>query len=155
MIKRCSLFFISYLLISSCFLCADPLDKETTITITAKQFEVKGDKKLAIATGDVQVARGPLLITGDLANYFETTQEIQLTGQKKPVWFQYREIQGMCGKALYRIREKKIVTTENPIVTRGKDRLEGDRIEFHLTGQRLMIGGNSKVKLNEGPLDRE
>jgi lipopolysaccharide export system protein LptA len=130
------------------------------MVIKSNKLEVDDNRKVVIFTGNVDAKREDFVINCNKLVVFykslpgvkETDEgktevdKIVATGQVK-----ISHSQGAAAtaeKAVYYQRDEKVVLTENPVVKKGNDFVEGDRITMYLKENRSVVesSGDRKVR---------
>jgi lipopolysaccharide export system protein LptA len=131
-----------------------------SMVINSNTLEVDDQKRIVTFKGDVNAKRDDFVIDcQQMLVYYRTMpgqkgQEESETKIEKIVATGNVRIQRSEGglatseKAVYFQNEEKVVLTENPVVKKGKDFVEGDRITIFLKENRSVVesSGNRRVK---------
>lgn len=131
------------------------------IVISSKVLEVDNVKKIVTFGGGVQAVRGDFTIDCDemivyyqgLSNMKETTGDTKARIDKIIAMGNVRVIRARGGmataeKGVFFESEDKVVLTGNPVVKRGEDFVQGDRITIFLNEDRSLVesSGEKRVK---------
>lgn len=130
------------------------------MVIKSNKLELDDNRKVVIFTGDVNAKREDFVINCQkLVVFYKSlpgkkgegegkteVDKIVATGQVK-----ISHAQGglaTAEKAVYYQRDEKVVLTESPVVKRGNDFVEGDRITMYLKENRSVVesSGDRKVR---------
>jgi len=129
------------------------------MVIKSNKLEMDDNRKVVIFTGDVDAKREDFVINCKKLVVFykslpgskepgkEKTEvdKIVATGQVK-----ISHAKGGAAtseKAVYYQREEKVVLTENPVVKKGNDFVEGDRITMYLKENRSVVESSADRKV--------
>jgi lipopolysaccharide export system protein LptA len=130
------------------------------MVIKSNKLEVDDNRKVVIFTGDVDAKREDFVINCEkLVVFYKSLPGSKEPGKEKAevdkivATGQVRISHSQGGtataeKAIYYQQEEKVVLTENPVVKKGNDFVEGDRITMYLKENRSVVesSGNRKVK---------
>ena len=130
------------------------------MVIKSNKLEVDDNRKVVIFTGDVDAKREDFVINcKKLVVFYKSLPGTKEPGKEKTEVdkivatgrVKISHSQGGAAtaeKAVYYQREEKVVLTENPVVKRGNDFVEGDRITMYLKENRSVVesSGDRKVK---------
>lgn len=101
------------------------IEEEVKTDGTVKQLDSQKSISKIVCVGDVTIIR--------------KLDEAKQTGEQK----------AMAGKAIYNLKEGKIVLSENkPIIIHGKDSINGEKVTVWIDQQRMQVDKNSRIKLN-------
>ncbi|MCD6295661.1 MAG: lipopolysaccharide transport periplasmic protein LptA [Deltaproteobacteria bacterium] len=167
---KCKPFFLLTILLFGlllpCFAGSETLKEELgkggskQMVIKSNKLEVDDNRKVVIFTGDVNAKREDFVINCKKLVVFYKS----LPGSKEPgkgktevdkiVATGHVKISHAQGgtataeKAVYYQRDDKVVLTENPVVKKGNDFVEGDCITMYLKENRSVVesSGDRKVK---------
>jgi lipopolysaccharide export system protein LptA len=128
--------------------------------IKSNKLEVDDNRKVVIFTGDVDAKREDFVINcKKMVVFYKSLPGTKEPGKEKTevdkiVATGNVKISHAKGgaatseKAVYYQRAEKVVLTENPVVKKGNDFVEGDRITMYLKENRSVVesSGNRKVK---------
>jgi lipopolysaccharide export system protein LptA len=168
-LKRKPFFMLTILLFGlllPCFAGSETLKEELDkgdpkeMVIKSNKLEVDDNRKVVIFTGDVDAKREDFVINCEkLVVFYKSLPGSKEPGKEKAevdkivATGQVRISHSQGGtataeKAIYYQQEEKVVLTENPVVKKGNDFVEGDRITMYLKENRSVVesSGNRKVK---------
>jgi lipopolysaccharide export system protein LptA len=128
--------------------------------IKSNKLEVDDNRKVVIFTGDVDAKREDFVINCDkLVVFYRSLPGPKETDNRKTEVdkivatgrVRISHSQGGAAtaeKAVYYQRDEKVVLTENPVVKKGNDFVEGDRIIMYLNENRSVVesSGDRKVR---------
>jgi lipopolysaccharide export system protein LptA len=111
------------------------------IEIEAKTMELRGNEGLVIFEGSVVAVRGDLTLTADRIEVLTAGQERQIerVDARGGVRIKKGDVVASGGSASYDVKGSVIVLIEKPTVWRGRDAVDGDRIEFHIDDGRVFV----------------
>ena len=169
-ILKCKPFFLLTILLFGfllpCFAASETLkeelgkDESKEMVIKSNKLEVDDNRKVVIFTGDVNAKREDFVINCKKLVVFYKS----LPGSKEPgkgktevdkiIATGNVKISHAKGgaataeKAVYYQRDEKVVLTEHPVVKKGNDFVEGDRITMYLKENRSVVesSGDRKVR---------
>ena len=161
----------------SCFLLAilafsSLLQGTTPIDVQADLFELDGNRKLVIASGNVRVIQGDVVLKSNRAIYNQPQEIVILTDgvsvqkeslflscdeataygksgrieSKKNIKFSYKEFKGEAGEAVYSVKEGKIALSDSPRVFRGDSWISGSSMTVNLATGKISTLGNAKLQ---------
>jgi len=167
---KCKPFFLLMIvlfgLLLPCFAGSETLKEELgkggskQMVIKSNKLEVDDNRKVVIFTGDVDAKREDFVINcKKLVVFYKSlpgskepgkgkteVDKIVATGHVKITHAQGGS--ATAEKAVYYQRDEKVVLTQNPVVKRGNDFVEGDRITMYLKENRSVVesSGDRKVR---------
>ncbi|MBW1703623.1 MAG: lipopolysaccharide transport periplasmic protein LptA [Deltaproteobacteria bacterium] len=167
---KCKPFFLLMIvlfgLLLPCFAGSETLKEELgkggskEMVIKSNKLEVDDNRKVVIFTGDVDAKREDFVINcKKLVVFYKSlpgskepgkgkteVDKIVATGHVKITHAQGGS--ATAEKAVYYQRDEKVVLTQNPVVKRGNDFVEGDRITMYLKENRSVVesSGDRKVR---------
>jgi len=129
------------------------------MVIKSNKLEVDDNRKVVIFTGDVDAKREDFVINcKKLIVFYKSLPGSKEPGKEKTEvdkivatgHVKINHSQGGAAtaeKAVYYQRDEKVVLTENPVVKKGNDFVEGDRITIYLKENRSVVEGSGDRKV--------
>ncbi len=148
--------------------------QKLNIKITADVFELDGEKKQVVASGNVLMIQDDLKVHGDMAKYDQDVKKIEVTGHVQAVKgdialtcnritafpqeerifaeggvkFSFAGIRGESNTANIQLKNQKVVLTGNPKAWRGTDQISGSTITIYLDKKKIVTEGQTQVLLS-------
>ncbi len=129
-------------------------DTSLPVEITADQLDILQKNKLAVFRGNVVAQQGTIKLRADTmtVHYRQPTEredgaaavsKIEVMGN---VFMATPQESAQAKKGMYDLDEKMIYLLGNVVLTRGKNVLKGERLQYNLKTGRSVIIGNSGSK---------
>jgi lipopolysaccharide transport protein LptA len=112
-------------------------------------MELRGNEGLVIFEGSVVAVRGDLTLTADRVEVNTAGQERQIerVEARGSVRIKRGDVVASGGSASYDVKGAVIVLVEKPTVWRGRDAIDGDRIEYHIDDGNVIVT-NARARLH-------
>ncbi len=130
---------------------AAPGSSGEPIEITADKLEVRQDQQIAIFSGNVVATQGEFSMKAAVMNVYYREDasggdnEIRKIDASGRVNFATTEETADGNKALYLVDEEKIYLTGDVVLTREKNILKGEKLEYNVATGRSIITGDTKA----------
>lgn len=141
------------------------------LTIDATLFEVDGKRNVVLASGNVVVTQGDVVINGKTGTYYKASQKIVLSGDVRvvrgamnltcqtaiayaidnrvevsgDVKFLYEDIHGTAGLGVYSRKEQTVLLSGSPVVWQNRDVLSGKSILVDIQKNKVTTYGGAKA----------
>ena len=127
----------------------DPNAGPTVITSDKLEFDYK--EFIALFDGHVVVTDPEFTLKADkMLVFFENTNEVKRVDAVGNVYLKSGDMTARCGKATYTSKNSQVlIQNDNPLVTKGENRITGDKMSIWLKEQRVVV--ESGVKLETKP----
>ncbi len=127
----------------------DPNAGPTVITSDKLEFDYK--EFIALFDGHVVVTDPEFTLKADkMLVFFENTNEVKRVDAVGNVFLKSGDMTARCGKATYTSKNSQVlIQNDNPLVTKGENRITGDKMSIWLKEQRVVV--ESAVRLEAKP----
>ena len=108
-------------------------DSDAPITIDAARCDLLEQRGEAVCTGDVRIAQGPALLTGDriLVRFFEGTQDPRYIEGEGRVRYANGEDAIAGDKGVFDAETSTVTVTGDVVVVQGEQVLTGNRLVYN------------------------
>ncbi|HQG31059.1 MAG TPA: LptA/OstA family protein [Deltaproteobacteria bacterium] len=133
-----------------------PPAKTDTIDVEADRMDVNKARGTTVFSGNVKATQGDVLIKGAVLTLYsgEDTGKIEKMVVEKNVYIKWQDSESTCEKAVYTPEKKYMELIGNVIITRGQDRVSGQKVTIDMVKDiHVVEGGRSgrvKLRVNSG-----
>jgi lipopolysaccharide export system protein LptA len=132
-----------------------PLAATDIVDIEADRLDVDTKNGTAIFKGKVKAAKPDITIKGDTLTllYDQKTRKITMLTAEGDVTILWQDKNATCSKAIYNLANEVMVMTGNVVITRGQERLSGQRVTMDKKNDTQVVegaGSRVKVRVNAG-----
>jgi len=126
------------------------------IDVEADRLDVNKAKGEAVFRGNVKAVQGNTIIKGaTLTLYIDNaSKKIKTMIVEKNVYIKWEDKESTCDKAVYILDEKKLTLTGNAVVTRGQEKVSGEKILVDMIKDHQVVesgkSGRVKMRVNSG-----
>lgn len=126
------------------------------IEVESDRLDVNKAKGQAIFMGNVKAVQGDILIKGATLTLFfdDTAKKINKMIADKNVFIRWEEKESTCDKAVYTLPDKVLELTGNVVITRGEERVSGQRVIIDTITDHQVVeggtGGRVRLRMNSG-----
>lgn len=129
------------------------------IDVEADRMDVDKAKGTTVFRGNVKATQGDVLIKGAVLTLFtnKDTNKIDKMDVEKNVYIKWQDRESTCDKAVYILEKKYMELTGNVVITRGQDRVSGQRVTIDMMKEIHVVEGgqNGRVKLRVNSKSKE
>lgn len=131
---------------------AFPSEAETNNTvITSTRLNYDQQKHTAVFEENVVVTDPQIRINSDrLTVRFTAENQLETIESEGNVVIRTRDIISVSEKAVYDIKEAKVILSGNPRVKQGKDKLSAETITFWRNTKRILCEPNARLEIDSG-----
>ena len=132
-----------------------PLAATDIVDIEADRLDVDTKNGTAIFKGKVKAAKPDITIKGDTLTllYDQKTRKVTMLTAEGDVTILWQDKNATCSKAIYNLANEVMVMTGNVVITRGQERLSGQRVTMDKKNDTQVVegaGSRVKVRVNAG-----
>ncbi len=132
-----------------------PLAATDIVDIEADRLDVDTKNGTAIFKGKVKAAKPDITIKGDTLTllYDQKTRKVTMLTAEGDVTILWQDKNATCSKAIYNLTNEVMVMTGNVVITRGQERLSGQRVTMDKKNDTQVVegaGSRVKVRVNAG-----
>lgn len=126
------------------------------IDVEADRLDVNKAKGEAVFKGNVKAVQGNTIIKGAVLTLFidNATKKVDKMIVEKNVYIKWEDKESTCDHAVYTIPEKKLELTGNAIITRGDEKVSGQKILIDMIKDHQVVesgkSGRVKMRVNSG-----
>jgi len=129
-----------------------PVVSADMIDIESDHLEVDTQKGQAVFTGNVKANRGGIVIHGQRLTliFGGAERKIETLTAEQDVIIRWQDKEASCEKAVFRPGDETLDLTGNVVVTRGVERLSGERVTVDMKTDRQTVegqGGRVKIRV--------
>jgi lipopolysaccharide export system protein LptA len=131
------------------------------IDVEADRLEVDKEKGEAVFTGNVKATQDNVIIKGATMTLLidKSTNKVDTLIVDKDVFIHWDDKDSTCSHAVYTISKKLLELTGNAIITRGPERVAGEKIVIDMLTNRQVVesakGGRVKLRVKSGSAETE
>lgn len=123
------------------------------IDIESDHLEVDTQKGEAVFTGNVRANQGDIVIHGQRLRltFGGAERKIDTLTAEQDVFIRWQDREATCEKAVFSPRNETLDLIGNVVVTRGVERLSGERVTVDMKTDRQMVegqGGRVKIRVH-------
>jgi|APIni6443716594_1056825.scaffolds.fasta_scaffold75382_2 lipopolysaccharide export system protein LptA len=156
--RLCRIFLILSVLLPHA-LHADALKTPPAVTdivdIEADRLDVNTKNGTAIFKGKVKAVKPDIIVKGDTLTllYDQKSRKVTLLTVEGDVTILWQDKDATCSKAVYNLTNEVMVMTGNVVITRGQERLSGQKVTLDKKNDTQVVegaGSRVKVRVNAG-----
>ncbi len=136
-----------------------PPAKADTIDVEADRMDVNKAKGTTVFSGNVKATQGDVLIKGAVLTLYSDggTNKIDKMVVEKNVYIRWQDRESTCDKAVYAPEKKYMELTGNVIITRGQDRVSGQKVTIDMIKDIHVVEGGKtgRVRLRVNSSNKE
>ncbi|HNY65063.1 MAG TPA: lipopolysaccharide transport periplasmic protein LptA [Deltaproteobacteria bacterium] len=121
------------------------------IDVEADRLEVNKEKGEAVFRGNVKATQGDVVIRGSTLTLFidKATNKVDRLIAEKNVFIRWEDKDSTSDRAVYTISKRHLELTGNAVITRGPERVAGEKIVIDMLSNRQTVEGgkDSRVKI--------
>ncbi len=120
------------------------------VDIEADRLDVSTRNGTAIFRGNVKATRADIVVRGDTLAlaYDENTRKVTTLTADGKVFIQWKGREATCEKVVYLLPRELMVLTGNVVISRGQERLSGQKVTLDLKNDAQTVeGGGSRVNV--------
>lgn len=120
------------------------------VDIEADRLDVHTTKGTATFRGNVRAVRTDVTVRADsiTLTYDQNTRKVALLIAEGNVSIQWKDREATCSRVEYRLAAEVMVLTGNVLITRGKERLSGQKVTLDLKNDTQVVeGGAGRVRV--------
>jgi lipopolysaccharide export system protein LptA len=120
------------------------------VDIEADRLDVHTTKGTATFKGNVRAVRTDVTLRADsiTLNYDQNTRKVGLLVAEGAVSIQWRDKEASCNRVEYRLATEVMVLAGNVLITRGPERLSGQKVTLDLKNDTQVVeGGAGRVRV--------
>ncbi len=123
--------------------------QEAPVTvITSERLTYYGEERYAIFEKDVTVTDPRISLRSDrLTAYFDSENQLTRIEALGHVYIKQEDFIAWAGEAVYDVVSGQVVLTEEPLVRRGRDTLQGETITYWRDEQRLLVEPGARMTI--------
>jgi lipopolysaccharide transport protein LptA len=122
-----------------------------TIDVESDRLDVDKAKGEAVFRGNVKAIQGNTIIKSSILTLYidNATRKISQLVADKNVYIKWEDKESTCEHAVYNLPVKVLELTGNVVITRGQERLSGQKVIVDMINERQVVesGKTSRVKL--------
>ena len=132
-----------------------PVAAADIVDIEADRLDVDTRKGTAIFKGKVKATKPDITVKGDTLTlvYDQKSRKVTLLTAEGDVTILWQDKNATCSKVLYNLTSEVMVMTGNVVITRGQERVSGQKITLDKKNDTQVIegaGSRVKVRVNAG-----
>ncbi len=123
---------------------------DDVLEITADRLDVFAQKGEAVFMGNVEAVRSGMTMNSRVLRLFfsDETKQVYRFEAEDNVHITWEDKEASCDKADYLLEKELMTLTGNVLITRGKEKIAGDRVVVDNAKDRQTVeGGDGRVKL--------
>ena len=125
------------------------------VDIEADRLDVNTKNGTAIFKGKVKASKPDITVKGDILTllYDQKTRKVTLLTAEGDVTILWKDKDATCSKAVYNLTNEVMVMTGNVVITRGQERVSGQKITMDKKNDTQVVEGSGsrvKVRVNAG-----
>jgi lipopolysaccharide export system protein LptA len=131
------------------------------IDVEADRLDVDKDKGEAVFRGNVKATQDNVIIRGSTLTLLidKVTNKVDTLVVDKSVYIKWDDKESTCDHAVYTITRKHLELTGNAVITRGPERVAGQKIVIDMLTNRQVVeggqGGRVKIRVKSGSTETE
>jgi len=123
------------------------------IDIESDRLDVNTQTGEAVFTGNVKATQGEIVVQGEklTLKFDDADKKVNTLIAEQNVYIHWQDKEATCDRAVYKLNEEVLDLTGNVLVTRGEERLSGQRVAVDMKTNRQTIegkGGRVKIRVN-------
>jgi lipopolysaccharide export system protein LptA len=123
------------------------------IDIESDRMDVDTQKGVAVFKGNAKATQKDIVVRGAVLTlkFDDATKKVNTLIAEKDVYIHWQDKEATCEKAVYRLDDESLDLTGNVLVTRGEERLSGQRVAVDMKTNRQSVegqGGRVKIRVN-------
>lgn len=123
------------------------------IDIESDRMDVDTQKGTAVFRGNVKAVQKDIVVQGEVLTlkFDDETKKVNTLIAEKNVYIHWQDKEATCEKAVYRLDDESLDLTGNVLVTRGEERLSGQRVAVDMKTNRQSVegqGGRVKIRVH-------
>jgi len=129
--------------------------KSDMVDIESDRLDVNTKNGTAVFKGNAKATKLDTVIKGDIltVSYDTATHKVKNLTAEGHAYILWKGREATCSKAVYNLVDNVMVLTGNVIITRGEERVTGEKITADMKNDSQVIeggGGRVKVRMNAG-----
>jgi lipopolysaccharide export system protein LptA len=129
--------------------------KSDMVDIEADRLDVNTKNGTAIFKGKAKAVKADTVVKGDVitVTYDATTHKVNTLTSEGNAYILWKGREATCNKAVYNLIDEVMVLTGNVIITRGEERVIGEKVTADMKNDTQVVeggGGRVKVRVNTG-----
>lgn len=125
------------------------------VDIEADRLDVSARNGTAVFTGNVKAVKADIVVRGNslALAYDQKTRKVTTLTADGDVSIHWKGREATCAKVVYSLSRKLMVLTGNVVISRGQERLSGQRVTLDLKNDTQTVeggGGRVNVRVNAG-----
>jgi lipopolysaccharide export system protein LptA len=126
------------------------------IDVEADRLDVDKEKGEAVFRGKVKATQDNVIIKGDTLTLLidKTTNQVDTLIAEKNVFIHWEDKDSTSDRAVYTVSKKLLELTGNAVITRGPEKVSGQRIVIDMLTNRQQVeggqGGRVKIRVKSG-----
>lgn len=125
------------------------------VDIEADRLDVSTRDQTAVFRGNVKATRDDIVVRGNTLAlaYDQKTRKVSTLTADGDVSIQWKGKEATCSRVVYNLARQIMVLTGNVVITRGQERLSGQKVTLDLKNDSQTVegsGGRVKVRVNAG-----
>jgi lipopolysaccharide export system protein LptA len=124
--------------------------KSDMVDIESDRLDVNTKNGTAVFKGKAKATKLDTVIKGDIltVSYDTVTHKVKNLTSEGNAYILWKGREATCSKVVYNIVDNVMVMTGNVIITRGEERITGEKITADMKNDSQVIeGGNGRVKV--------
>lgn len=125
-------------------------DASDMISIESDRLDVDTRKGEAVFTGNVKAAQGSIVVQGArlTLRFDDAAKTVNTLVAEDGVFIHWQDRQATCDKAVYHLDEETLDLFGNVLITRGEERLSGQRVKVDMqTNSQTVEGEGGRVQI--------
>lgn len=123
------------------------------VDIEADRLDVSTQKGTAVFKGNVKATKADIMVKGNTLSlaYDQKSKKVTTLTADGNVYILWKEREATCGHVVYNLVTDVMVLTGNVVVTRGEERLTGQKVTLDMKNDSQIVeggGGRVKVRVN-------
>jgi lipopolysaccharide export system protein LptA len=129
--------------------------KSDMIDIESDRLDVNTKNGTAVFKGKARATKLDTVIKGDIltVSYDTATRKVKNLTAEGHAYIHWKDREATCSKVVYNLVDNVMVLTGNVIITRGEERITGEKITADMKNDSQVIEGGTgrvKVRVNSG-----
>ena len=123
------------------------------IDIESDRLDVDTQKGVAVFTGDAKAVQRDIVVQCEMLTlkFDDASKKVNTLIAEKDVNIRWQDKEATCDRAVYRLDEESLDLAGNVLVTRGEERLSGQRVTVDMKTNRQSVegrGGRVKIRVH-------
>ena len=120
-----------------------------TIDVEADRMDLSKAEGTTVFSGNVKATQGDVLIKGAILTLYsgKDTSKIEKMVVERNVYIKWQDRESTCDKAVYVLDSKYMELTGNVVITRGQDRISGQKVTIDMVKDIHVVEGGPKGRV--------